>query len=108
VDYGVPIDDPQKVKDMLQGLKAAALNSIRDKNVQIIVDREVEVDGHPGRFVHVEVQGKEVIRMQWIAAGSRLYTISASSRKGSPQELEGKDDFEKVAIGFIGSFHVIP
>jgi len=107
-DYKVPIDDPQKVKEMLQGLKTAALNSIQEKGVKVIADREVVVDGHSGTFVHIEVQAKEVIRVQWVAAGSRLYTISAESRKGSAQELEGKDDFEKVAIGFISSFHVIP
>jgi hypothetical protein len=108
VDYGVLIDNPQKVKEMLQALKTAALNSIRPKGVQIIADREVVVDGHSGVFIHVEVGAKEVIRMQWVAAGSRLYSISTVSRKGIPQELEGKDDFEKIVVGFIGSFHIMP
>src|ERR1044072_7990342 len=107
VDFGTPIDDPQKVKEMLQQLKAAALNSIKDKQVQIVADREITVDGHAGVFVHVEVDAKEVIRMQWIPAGSVLYTISATSKKGIPQELEGKDDYEKIVVGFIGSFHVM-
>ena len=106
VDYQVPIDDPTKVKDLLQAMKTAALNTIRPKGVQIIAEREISVDGHSGIFVHLEVGAKEVIRVQWIIAGSRLYTVSASSRKGSPEELEGKDDFEKVALGFINSFHV--
>lgn len=108
VDYKVPIDDPQKVKEILQGIKTAGLNAIRDKGLQVIADREVVVDGHAGIFVHFEVQSKDVIRLQWVAAGSCLYTISAESRKGSPRELEGQDDFEKVAMGFISSFHVIP
>ncbi len=108
VDYKVPIDNPEKVKELLQGIKTAALNSIREKGMQVITEREVVVDGYSGIFVHVEVQAKDVIRMQWVAAGSRLYTISAESRKGSPNELEGENDFEKVAIGFISSFHVIP
>lgn len=108
VDYQVPIDDPQKVKEMLQGLKTAALNAVRDKGVRLIAEREVTVDGHSGVFVHVEVATNGVIRMQWIAAGSRLYVISTTSGKGSPQELEGKDDYEKVVSGFIGSFHVLP
>jgi hypothetical protein len=107
-DYGVPIDDPQKVKEMLQAMKTVALNNIRARGVQIIADREVVIDGYSGVFIHVEVGAKEVIRLQWIAAGSRLYSISTTSRKGIPQELEGKDDYEKVAAGFIGSFHVMP
>ena len=106
VDYRGSIDDPKKVKEMLQGMKAAALNSVRDK-ARLITERDIVVDGYSGVFLHVEVEGKEVIRIQWVYAAPRLYTISATSRKGSPQELEGKDDFEKIAMGFISSFHVL-
>src|SRR5689334_20375376 len=106
VDYQVRIDDPQKVKETLQGMKTAALLAIRDQGVRVITEREITVDGYSGIFVHIEVAGKQVIRMQWVAAGSRLYILSATSRKGDPVELEGKDDFEKVATGFIDSFHV--
>lgn len=108
VDYQVPIDDPQKVKEMLQGLKTTALDSIRDKGVRIVADREVTVGSHTGIYLHLEVGGKEIVRIEWIPAGTRLYTISTTSRKGIPQELEGKDDYEKVATGFIGSFRVTP
>jgi hypothetical protein len=108
VDYKTPIDDPQKVKSLLQGLKTSALNSLKDKGLTVVAEREVIVDGHSGVFIHIELQGKEVLRVQWVAAGSHLYTIIASSRKGRPEELEGKDDFQKVAMGFINSFHVLP
>lgn len=108
VDYQVPIDDPQKVKDLLQGLKTAALSSIKDKEMRVIAEREITVDGHPGLFIHLEVGAKEVIRMQWTAAGSRLYTVSTTSGKGTSYELEGEDDYEKVVVGFIGSFHITP
>ena len=108
VDFPVPIDDPKKVNEMLQGLKTAALNSIHDKDVRIIAEREVAVDGYTGILLHLEVGANEIVRIQWVPAGSRLYTISTTSRKGSPQEMEGKDDYEKVVAGFIGSFHVVP
>ncbi|HYG81507.1 MAG TPA: hypothetical protein VD861_14015 [Pyrinomonadaceae bacterium] len=109
VDYGVAIEeDPQKVKTILQALRDAALGPLKDKAPRVVAEREASVDGHPGTFVHVELQGKEVIRMQWVIAGSRLYAISATGRKGSPNEMEGKDDFEKVAMGFINSFHITP
>jgi hypothetical protein len=108
VDYKARIDNPETVKETLQAIKSAGLTAIQDRNVQLLTEREVAVDGHAGIFVHLEVRAKEVFRFQWVIAGSRLYIISAESRKGSPQELEGKDDFEKVAIGFISSFHVTP
>jgi hypothetical protein len=108
VDYKTPIDDPQQVKSMLQSIKAAALGSLKDRGLTVIAEREVTVDGHSGIFVHMEILGKEVFRVQWVAAGSRLYTVITSSRKGMAEEMEGKDDFEKVAMGFINSFHVVP
>lgn len=109
VDYGVAIEsDPEKVKAILQGLKDAALGPLKAKDPRVVAEREATVDGHPAAFVRVELQGKEVIRMQWVVAGSRLYAISATGRKGSPNEMEGKDDFEKVAMGFINSFHLTP
>ena len=108
VDYKARIDNPETVKETLQSIKTAGLTAIQDRNVQVLTEREVVVDGHAGIFVHLEVRAKDVFRFQWVIAGSRLYIISAESRKGSPQELEGKDDFEKVASGFISSFHVTP
>ena len=71
-DFGVSIGDPQKVKEMLQGVKSAALAAIRNKEVRIITERAIAVDGNPGVFVHIEVGGKEVIRIEWVFGGSRL------------------------------------
>jgi hypothetical protein len=107
VDFNTPIDNPQKVDQLLQSVKATALSAVGDKNVQLVSERKVNVDGYQGLFVHFENQGKEVVRIEWIAAGSRLYTIGTTSRKGSPTEMEGKDDFEKVSLGFINPFHFI-
>ena len=107
VDYKVSVDDPRNVRVLLQGVKTAALNAILGDDFRIVADREIVVDGHHGVFVHLEVKEKKVIRMQLVAAGTRLYIISTTSRKGSPNELEGKDDFQKVAMGFMDSFHVL-
>ncbi len=108
VDYKVSIDDPETVKGLLQGLKNAALNAVRSRGLVEVAERELEVDGHHGIFVHIEVQQRDVVRMQWVVAGSRLYTISTLSRKGSATGLEAKDDYESISAGFINSFHVTP
>jgi len=107
VDYKVSVDGPQNVRAFLRAVKTATLNAIPGNDIRIVADREVVVDGHHGVFVNLEVGAKEVIRMQLVAAGTRFYIISATSRKGSANELEGKDDFLKVAMGFIDSFHVL-
>lgn len=108
VDYKTPIDDPAKVKNLLQGIKTAALTALQDKGLRVVAEREVLVDGSHGVFVHLELRSKEVIRLEWVVAGSRLYTIVASGRKGNPNEMEGQNDFEKIAMGFLNSFHLIP
>jgi hypothetical protein len=106
VDYGESIDDPAKVKDLLQGIKEAALNAVRDRGLLVVADNEVEVDGHPGVFVHVEVQRRSVVRMQWVISGSRLYTISTLSDKTTSKDPEAKDDYESTSATFIKSFHI--
>jgi len=106
VDYNTTLDDPQKVGALLKGVKEAALSGLQGKEVRMVTEREITVDGHKGVYIHIEVDGKEVVHMQWVVAGSVLYSIATSSRKGKPNELEGKDDFAKVASGFIGSFHL--
>ncbi len=108
VDYKKAIDDPERIKGFLRSFRTGVVEPLKKEGLSVVSEREVTVDGYNGIFIHLEVRGKEVIRIQWVVAGSRLYTISVLSRKGSPQELEGKDDFEKVAMGFINSFHIVP
>lgn len=108
VDYKGRIDDPQKVKETLRTIKSAALDAIRDRDVRVLAEREVDVDGHAGVFVHMQVRATEIHRVQWVIAGSRLYIISVEARKESSEQVEVKDDFEKVATEFIRSFHITP
>ena len=106
--YKSPMDDPKKVGGLLQYLKAGALESLRGNEIRIITERDVAVDGHKGIFMHIEVNKKTVVRFQWVVAGSSVYSISTWSRKASPYEMEGRADYEKIAAGFINSFHVLP
>lgn len=76
-------------------------------NERIVKEKAVTIDGYPGYFTHVE-SSKGWVRMQQIVVGKRVYTIVVEGRKGRANELEGKDDFEKVAMGFINSFKLIP
>jgi hypothetical protein len=108
IDYQVPIEDPQNVKDLLQALKETTLNAVRDHGLLVVEEREVMVDGHHGIFVHLELQRKDVIRMQWVIVGSRRYTISTLSRKASATEAGSKDDYESISAAFINSFHITP
>jgi hypothetical protein len=104
VDYQTALEDPQKLKDILNGLKEITLKSVQNVDHRLVTEREVKVDNHTGLFV---LQAKEVIRMEWLVVGSRLYTISTLSRKATEQEFKGKDDYEEIALAFINSFRLV-
>jgi hypothetical protein len=100
-------DDPNSVKRYLEETKAASQLIANIGNERIIKEKAVTIDGHPGYFLHVE-STKAWVRTVEIVGGKRVYTIVVEGRKGRPNELEGKDDFEKLAMGFINSFKLIP
>ena len=108
VDYQTSLEDPQKLKDILNGLKQITLKSVETIDHRLVTERDVKVDDHQGLFVQIEVQAKEVIRIQWLVVGSRLYTISTLSRKATDNEFKGKNDYEEIALGFINSFRLVP
>jgi hypothetical protein len=96
-------DDPLGAKRYLQETKAATLEITKISGERIIKERDITVEGHPGYFVHVE-SATGWIRSQEIVVGKRVYTIIVEGRKDG---LAQKDDFEKVALGFINSFKLI-
>ena len=99
-------DNPDSGKQYLQEMKSASQELAKYSNERIIKEKEVTIDGYPGYFTHVESAGGWV-RMKQIVVGKRVYTIIVEGPKGRANELEGKDDFEKVAMGFINSFKLI-
>jgi hypothetical protein len=107
VDESELTDDPDSAKHYLQETKSVSLEITKISGERIIKEKAVTVDGHPGYFLHVE-SAKGWVRSQEIVVGKRVYTIIVEGRKGRANELEGKDDFEKLAMGFINSFKLIP
>jgi hypothetical protein len=114
LEYGITyFDIPQAPDDLaerrkiLKNLRANVLESAKNSEPQIIKEGESDVKGHPGYFFHLEMKNG-VVRLKWVMVGKRLYVIVAGGRKGSPNELEGKDHFEKMATAFINSFDIIP
>ena len=107
VDEPEITDDPISTKQYLQRMKSASKEIVKYSNERIIQEKDVTVDRYPGIYIHVE-SGKGWVRTQQIVVGKRVYTIVVEGRKGRANELEGKDDFEKVAMGFINSFKLIP
>jgi hypothetical protein len=100
-------DDPNSVKQYLDESRSTSLEIIKISGERIIKEKAVTIDGHPGYFLHTE-SAKSWVRSQELVVGKRVYTIIVEGRKGWVNEVEGKDDFEKVAMAFINCFKLIP
>jgi hypothetical protein len=103
VDESELTDDDSSAKRYLQETKSATLELTKISGERIVSERDVTVDGHPGYFAHVE-SATGWIRSEEIVVGKRVYTIIVEGRKDG---LAGKNDFERVALGFINSFKLI-
>jgi hypothetical protein len=99
-------DDSAERHQVLKNLRANVLESTKEGEPQIIKEGESNLKGRPGYYLHIEMK-REVARFKWVLVGNRLYVIVAGGRKGSPDEMEGKDNFEKMAMAFINSFDII-
>lgn len=107
IDFAKPLDDAATAKQVFQAMRASALEASKEQNSLVVKEKEVSVNGYPGYFLHIEFNGKMVGRLEWVLVSNRVYTITVEGRKSSTNELEGKDDFEKIAMGFINSFEVL-
>jgi hypothetical protein len=107
------VDDPEitdaldSAKQYLEETRATWLDIAKIGNERVVKEKTVTIEGYPGYFMHTE-SARGWVRTQEIVVGKRVYTIVVDGRKGRANELEGKDDFEKVAMGFINSFKLIP
>jgi hypothetical protein len=108
VDFGVQIVEKSKVKDFLQAMKSVMIKADKKPDVKLVDERTVEVQGYEGLYFQLDEGDKSTIRIQVVPVGSRVYIISVEGHRGRPYEMEGKDNFAKIATGFIGSFQITP
>ena len=113
LEYRVSYTDEEELSDNLQSAKQyledakAASNAIAQMgNERIVKQEEVKIEGYPGLFTYVEGK-KGWVRDLQLVVGKRVYTIVVEGRLARANELEGKDNFEKLAMGFIKSFKLI-
>ena len=106
-------DEPELSGDLdsankyLQEMRDASEAITKVSNERIITQKKVTIDGYPGYFTYVQT-AKGWVRDLQIVVGNRVYTIVVEGRKGHENEVEAKNDFERVAMAFINSFKVIP
>lgn len=95
------------VKELLEEMKKLGLEAVKQFNTRIIKESEITQDGKTGKFLHVETDSGEVLRMKFFVSGQKIYYLFAASKKGDKHGINWENDFEKVAMGFLDSFKLL-
>jgi hypothetical protein len=104
VDFPGVLEEKVKLDDLLQGMKAAMVQADKSPGSKVVAERYVDAGGHRALFFQIDHGEKATLRIELIAIGSRVYILSTEGHRGDPREMEGADNFEKIAWGFLGSF----
>jgi hypothetical protein len=103
-DYAKPIDDPETVKKFFDTIRDGTLSGVTQFNPRVLHEADFSLDGHPGRFIEMELAGNLIVRIKWVAVKERLYYVAVNAPKGHVDALEGKNGYEKIAMSFLDSF----
>lgn len=108
VDYPIVLENADLVKKALDSAREGSLARITKEDPRIIKESEISIDGHPGRFLQVELKGDGMVRMRYAVAGNRVYIVGVGSPKTKPTIVNATNDYETLATRFMDSFKLIP
>lgn len=108
VDYPLDLDTPDLVKKALDSSREGSLKRVATEDPRIIKEADISLDGHPGRFLQVELKGDAMVRMRYFLVANRVYVVGAGTPKKKPQGVNATIDYETLATSFMDSFKIIP
>ncbi|HZS03273.1 MAG TPA: hypothetical protein VFD58_00230 [Blastocatellia bacterium] len=103
-------DAPQGVGDvkvMLGHLRDQALERVAKDNHRVLKDEEITVDGRPGRFLVLDLNGKAFVRMRWAIVDNRIYLLTVQTLNHGPDAMMSENGYEKIAMSFLDSFKLM-
>ena len=62
------------------------------------------LEGHPSRFIRIDLGDKSVVRVELIMVKNRLYYIEIIVPKGREGVMGAENDYEEIATSFLNSF----
>lgn len=108
VDYQIDMEKPDLVKKALDSSREGSLARVAKEDPRIIKEVDISVEGHPGRFLQIELKGDGMVRMKYFVAGNRVYAFGAGTPKKKPEVVDATHDYETLATSFMDSFKLIP
>ena len=101
-DYLVVIEGNERMSLFLDGVRDSGVKGIKGR---LLEEKEIMVDGHPGRTYRVEYGKKKdhLLVGRNVVVGQRLYIIAATYGK---KEFSSKGSYAEWAQRFLDSFKV--
>ena len=104
VDYPARLDTPEKIKGMLDAIRADTLDNNQG---QLLTESDMTIEGHPGRYIAWRTKAGMLMKARYFLAGNRSYLL----RFGIPENWDsGRPDEppeqtrETLATRFFDSF----
>lgn len=103
-DYPVSISDPAVARKVLDDGAAGAVASV---NSELLELREIELDGHAGRYLKERMPNGEIMRVKMLLVGQRLYQVAITTPREDNLSAEMVKSYEATADKFLKSFKLI-
>ncbi len=107
-DYTIDLESPDLARKALDSAREGSLSRVAKEDPQIVKESNISIEGHPGRFLQIELKGDAMIRMRYFIAANRIYVVGAGTPKKKPQVVDASNDYETLATTFMDSFKLIP
>jgi len=107
-DYPVDLESPDLVKKALDSSREGSLSRVAKEDPHIVKELDISVEGHPGRFLQIELKGDAMVRMRYFIVANRVYVVGGGTPKKEPEVVDATNDYEAVATSFMNSFKLIP
>lgn len=108
MDYPIYLESADLVKTALDNARQGTLARMAKEDPRVVKESDISIDGHPGRFLQIELKGDAMVRMRIFVAGNRVYVVGLGSPKETPKVVNATNDYETIATRFMDSFKIIP
>ncbi|MFL6209824.1 MAG: TonB family protein [Pyrinomonadaceae bacterium] len=103
IEYPKSIEDGGRIDDFLAGVRDGGVKGVKGT---LREEKAVALDGHPGRYLKVQVGDGSVMRIKFFVVQNRLYQLGITMRdKDAPAAIVRFH--EETAAKFLDSFKLI-
>lgn len=99
--------DGEKQQKYLILISLSLNETFKSSGEKLLKSEDTTVDGHPAKFFVFESKEGTLTRAKIFVLKDKVYSAQASVKKGERHGINWENDFEKPAMAFLDSIHVI-